>query len=202
MHRARSNLLFGFLLALAGASSTAHADMIRETAYLASIEGKWIGSGSVRLLPGTPSVTVSCKLSGEAEAGGADLSGRCSGFLLNTSVNAKLRYSGKAKSYSGSWSTGDNNAKLSGLRRGKGLSLAVSEPDEPARLLTISLSHAALVIVMTRVDDGAQVLRLALSNRGRATSGALSQQTHSAPVSRSNDQARVAIGTSNDAHSE
>ena len=162
MHFANSNLLFGLLLALVGASSAAHADMTRETAYLAGIKGHWSGSGSVRLLPGTPSVTVSCKLSGDAEAGGGDLNGQCSGFLLTTSVNAKVRYDGKTNSYSGSWSTSKNNANLLGSRRAKGLSLVVSEPNQPARLLTISLSHGALVLVMNRVDDGAQVLKLAL----------------------------------------
>jgi hypothetical protein len=162
MHLANSNLLFGLLLALLGAPSAAHADMTRETAYLAGIEGQWSGSGSVRLTAGTPPMTVSCELSGDAAAGRADLNGQCGGVLLSTSVDAKLRYNGRTNSYSGSWSTSGNAANLSGPRRGKRLSLAVSEPNEPARRLTISLSRGALVLVMTRVDDGAQVLKLAL----------------------------------------
>lgn len=76
MHLAHSSFLFGFLLALLGAPSAVHADMTRETEYLAGVKGEWSGSGSVRLAPGTPPMTVSCELSGDAAAGGADLHGQ------------------------------------------------------------------------------------------------------------------------------
>jgi hypothetical protein len=133
-----------------------------ESAYLDRFEGAWTGEGAVRLAPGTPSLKVSCSLTGDAAGQSLVLTGRCGGGLIGSDVSARLAYDPARHAYRGSWSAGGSSATLAGHRQGPAIGLNVAAPDEPGRHLTLALDQGRLHLSMTRNDDHAEVLRLAL----------------------------------------
>ncbi|HVV93643.1 MAG TPA: hypothetical protein VHD15_09515 [Hyphomicrobiales bacterium] len=150
-----SLLTFPFA-AMAAASATG------EAVYLNRFDGGWTGEGAVRLAPGTPPVSVSCSLTGSAAGAALTLTGRCGGGLIGSSVSARLAYDAASHAYRGSWSAGGSNATLAGRRHGEEIALDVAAADEPGRHLTLALDQGRLHLSMTRSDDHAEVLRLAL----------------------------------------
>lgn len=137
----------------------------READYLSRFEGDWSGSGQVRLAPGTPMMSVKCTLKGDTDGASLVFSGECGGLLINSRVRADLQFDPKSRRYSGSWRHGSKAATLSGARKGDSVLLAMSEPDEPPRRMTVGVSGGTLSLQMHRLDDQARVLDIGLRKK-------------------------------------
>jgi len=133
-----------------------------EAAYLNAFEGKWSGSGAVRLAPGTPMLSLDCTMSGTAGATRLNISGSCGKGLIGSQVAAQLDFDARSNTYSGTWRNASQTAALSGVRRGNNLSLKVVEADKPDRRMSLAVNDGKLVLVINRVDDQAKVLELGL----------------------------------------
>jgi hypothetical protein len=112
-----------FLLA-AGVCSTgvAHAD---ETAFLHSLDGSWVGSGTVTVRADASPMKVSCKLETQTTASSLALNGKCNSFVIFSRViGADLNV--KGDTYSGSYvGAGTGTAGLSGKRYGSSINLDI-----------------------------------------------------------------------------
>ena len=149
-------------LSLPAAAQSAAKAEARSSGGLGLYSGSWSGRGSVRVAPGVPMISVSCSFNNEVSGDQLQMQGKCGGGLMSSTVNTSLRRTG-GDNYAGHWTTGDRRATLSGARRGNTLSLAVDEPSEPPRHMTLSAPGNQLQLVMTRRDTGAEVMRISLN---------------------------------------
>lgn len=116
-------LLVSALLALAMfAAGSAHAD---EAAFLRSLDGNWVGRGSVKVRTSAPRITVSCKFTSRSTANSLALEGNCRGLLV-FSRRIAIRLKTRGGTYSGTYiGAGTGPATLRGNRSGNALNLTI-----------------------------------------------------------------------------
>nr|WP_295463009.1 hypothetical protein [Mesorhizobium sp.] len=115
-------LLLAMCLAPAGGFA-AHAD---DGVFLNSLEGKWMGKGTVRVRTNSSPINVNCKFSTDASDTSLSLDGNCTGLLIiNRAIGADLKANGTE--YSGSYTgAGTGKAGLNGSRSGNSINLGIS----------------------------------------------------------------------------
>lgn len=138
---------------MAGAGS-AYAD---ESAFLKSMEGSWVGKGSVKVRIATPTIRVSCKFKSAATAGSLVLDGDCRGFLVfSRHFSATLKSSGSK--YSGSYvGSATGPAGLNGVRKGSAINLGITwakpvNGDRTARMTVEKNGDDGMTLTTTDTD--------------------------------------------------
>jgi len=158
----RFSPLAAVLVALVLLPAGAQAQSTQASDGLKPYHGSWSGKGSVRIAPGMPMISVNCNFNNAVSGEQLQMQGKCGGALLNSTVNTSLRRT-RGENYAGQWTMSDRSAALAGSRKGNTLSLAVDEPNEPPRHMTLSAPGNQLQLVMTRRDTGAEVMRISLN---------------------------------------
>lgn len=96
-----------------------------ESTFLSSLQGTWIGKGTVITRIGRPAINVNCTLNSNARQTALRMSGTCRGLLVvKRTIAADLAASGAR--YSGTY-TGPSGrpSALAGNRRGNAINLTV-----------------------------------------------------------------------------
>lgn len=104
------------------AATAAHAD---EAAFLRSMQGKFAGSGTVRIRTSSPVMNISCTFNSDATADSLSLDGTCRALLIMTrQIRADLKANGTA--YTGTYiGSRSGPAGLSGIRTGNAINLDI-----------------------------------------------------------------------------
>ncbi len=113
-----------FILSVMG-MLTAQPALADESRFLASLEGKWTGKGTVVTRIGMAPINVTCTLDSAAEATALRMSGTCRGLVVvRRAIAADLAATGAR--YNGTY-TGPSGrpSSLSGNRRGDAINLTV-----------------------------------------------------------------------------
>jgi hypothetical protein len=110
-----------------GLISTAQAS---DEGFLKSIEGQWTGGGKVLTKLGGNNVSVSCRMTSDANASSFSMDGSCRAMVVvSRGFNAKVQTSGS--NYSGSYvGVSGKPSKLSGARQGDTINLDVTWANE------------------------------------------------------------------------
>ncbi len=118
-HIAKSAALAGALV-LSGFG--AHAS---EADFLGSLDGKWAGSGTVKVRTNASPIKVNCKFDSDARGSALSLDGNCRGLLvISRAIKADLKANGG--SYAGSYiGAGTGTAGLKGKRSGNDINLGI-----------------------------------------------------------------------------
>jgi len=118
----KTMILAAALLAAPIALSPAHAD---ESAFLQSLEGKWSGSGEVKVRTNKSPINVKCNFDSNTSATSLSLDGKCTGLLVvSRTIGADLKVNGA--SYAGTYvGAGSGTAGLNGKRSGNSINLGI-----------------------------------------------------------------------------
>ena len=142
------------LAAMALSIGTAHAD---ESTFLESLEGDWMGSGTVKVRTDSSPIKVSCVFNSDTTASSLSLDGRCTGLLIfSRAIGADLQSDGTR--YSGSYvGAGTGTAALTGSRSGSAINLNIQwakqvNGDRSAQLTIEKLGEAAMRLTTTDTD--------------------------------------------------
>ena len=113
------SLVIAAALSFGGAAHAADAE------FLKSLDGNWVGKGSVKPEADSSPISVNCKFASDTTDTAMSLDGKCTGLVVvSRAIGADIRTDGK--SYKGTYigsSTGP--AGLSGKRSGNALNLAI-----------------------------------------------------------------------------
>jgi hypothetical protein len=128
-----------------------------EADFLERLEGRWSGSGSVRLRASAPARKVTCVLSAEAHAGALSMQGDCRALVIaSRRVGARIKVEGER--YSGTYTGPEGTTSLlSGRRSGNRLNLSVRwakqvNGDRKARMEIASLSNRRMRLMTIDTD--------------------------------------------------
>jgi hypothetical protein len=131
---------YATVLLAAGISIAATIATASETAFLQSLDGKWSGSGTVKVRTDSSPVKVTCNFRSDAKGSSLSLDGNCRGLVVvSRSAQAQLKANGSA--YSGSYiGAGTGTAGLRGNRSGNSIDLGIRwakevNGDRSARLM-------------------------------------------------------------------
>jgi hypothetical protein len=148
---ARLILAGGLLAAAAGTAAASEAE------FLQSLDGKWAGTGSVKVRTDSSPIKVNCNFQSDASATALSLDGNCRGLLIiSRAVGADLKTNG-AK-YAGSYvGAGTGTAGLSGSRSGNAINLSVRwakevNGDREARLTVQKVGDNGMKLTTVDVD--------------------------------------------------
>ncbi len=96
-----------------------------EADFLSSLDGKWAGSGTVKVRTNSSPIKVSCKFDSAARGASLSLDGNCRGLLVvSRAIRADLKANGA--SYAGSYiGAGTGTAGLKGSRKGNAINLGI-----------------------------------------------------------------------------
>ncbi|MCG5481711.1 hypothetical protein [Sinorhizobium alkalisoli] len=141
----RRLLLAAILTVPAG---TAQAD---EQTFLASLEGDWVGRGSVRLRADSAPINVSCSFDTESAGPALSMRGSCRGLIVvSRAISADLRFDGRR--YRGTYvGPKGGRSRLTGARQGNAINLAVrwAEP--------VNGDHRANMVLRKVGENGMQL---------------------------------------------
>jgi hypothetical protein len=128
------------MMLVAAGSIAATIASANETAFLQSLDGKWSGSGTVKVRADSSPVKVTCSFNSDAEDASLSLSGNCRGLIVvSRAIEAQLKANGSA--YSGSYiGAGPGTAGRRGNRSGNSIDLGIRwakevNGDRTARLM-------------------------------------------------------------------
>ncbi|MCA1404485.1 hypothetical protein I6F26_17515 [Ensifer sp. IC3342] len=145
------------LLAAGGLFFIVGAAQADETAFLGSLEGKWTGSGMVKIRINRSPMNVSCVFDSEASGQALSMKGTCrSMIVVSRAVGADLQFNGA--SYSGTYvGPSGRPAGLTGSRRGNAINLTIRWPrlvngDRSANLTVQKVGQNGMRLVTTDVD--------------------------------------------------
>lgn len=154
--RAMKNIILAILAggALISLIPNASAD---DAQFLTSLQGRYEGSGKVRLRTNLGPINVICSFRSSATTRSLSLDGKCRGLLVvSRTVGAKLIRNGSA--YKGSYvGAGSGPAKLSGKRIGNSLKLIINwateiNGDRRAQLSVAKAGARGLTLTTTDKD--------------------------------------------------
>lgn len=103
----------------------APASFADESQFLQSLEGKWSGTGSVKVRTNKPDIKVRCNIDTSTTDSSLSLDGKCTGMLVvSKKIGANLKVNGA--SYAGSYvGAASGTANLNGKRAGNAINLGV-----------------------------------------------------------------------------
>lgn len=126
-----------------------------ESTFLRTLDGDWIGEGSVRLRTHRDPISVSCDFTSTGEGSELSVDGRCRALsVFSRNISANLAAQGS--SYSGVYvGAGTGQAGLKGTRNGQAINLTVTwartvNGDREARMTLEKLNQNAMRL--TTVD--------------------------------------------------
>src|SRR5207302_4315304 len=151
----KRHLVVGSLLAVAVATVAPRAIQAGEGDYIGLFGGTWLGTGTV--LNDVKPWQVNCRAIGQPGVNHLIITGSCSVFLVSVAINADVTYDPKSGRYSGTYTGGDMNAKISGKRSGDTVDFSMTW----AKPININGDTRAK---MTIVNSGRGDLRIVIDN--------------------------------------
>ncbi|ATU91678.1 hypothetical protein [Phyllobacterium zundukense] len=146
--------MFLFVGALAFVVGAAPAE---ESAFLKSLEGKWAGTGTVKVRTNSAPLAVSCRFDSSATDSSLALDGNCRGLIvISRTIGADLKFNGAT--YTGSYTgAGTGKAGLIGSRRDDSINLDIRwaknvNGDRNAQLVVQKVGNNGMKLTTVDVD--------------------------------------------------